>query len=383
MITLVRPKNQTLGEASIGVRTASGDWILERNYTPKERTVASDPNNTYFDYTINKLVDYDDKKRIPAGEKITAFFFENRRGWQVRNGLQVVGLFLTSKIVQPGQKTADQLNQYTHTVRDLTSFGQTATIVDTSVQTAQSAVRFPGLRPTVAVNNAYTLADDGPYVLEITAVDSDGAATTRTARLMVNNLAPTTDIAGKPTGNVVAGTQITLNASAAGAIVNGKATADPSPVDAASLRHEWKVSSPTGQIVSTTVAPTLQFVPATAGTYTVTKTSTDPQGAIDVDTVAITVLPKVVFTPSEGNLNAVEGSAVTIGLAVASSPASDRATRSYAWTVKQGATTIVSGTTSDIRFVPADNVPYTIEATLSDAFNAPAGPAVTSREAAR
>ncbi len=361
-----------------GVRTISGDYVIPNLGKGMDRDIPNDFSRRWLFYQLKDMVLMSDRsKTLPANEKIISVFYDNRIGYHKDNNFNIEQIKITSRIVQPGQKTTQQFVETTQTIRDLTSFGQNGTTVETTPQIAIPTVNFTFYRTTATANNSFTFTDDGNFQLKLTAVDSDGAATTRTAVIAVKNTSPTTDIGGKPVGQVLAGSEIALSAIGTGALLGGKATLDPSPVDAANLQHEWKVSSPAGQVINTTVAPTFKFTPTTAGTYVVTKTSTDPQGASDVDTVTITVNPKVVFTPVAAQLNAVEGTPVVIGLASASSPVSDRATRAYAWTVKQGTTIVVSGTSSDIRFVPADNVAYTIEATLSDTFNLPIGPAQT------
>ncbi len=361
-----------------GVRTISGDYVVPHLGTAFQTDIPNNFSRAWLNYRLKDLVLMTDRKKtLPANEKVISVFFDNRDGYHKDINFSFDQMKVNSRIVQPGQKTAQQLVETTQTIRDLTSFGQNGITVEISPQIGTPTVNFSFFRATTTANNSFTFTDDGNYQLKLTAVDSDGGITTRTAVVAVKNTSPTTDIGGKPVGQVLAGSEIALSVIGTGALLGGKATLDPSPVDAANLQHEWKVSSPAGQVINTTVAPTFKFTPTTAGTYVVTKTSTDPQGASDVDTVTITVNPKVVFTPVVAQLNAVEGTPVVIGLASASSPVSDRATRGYAWTVKQGTTIVVSGTSSDIRFVPADNVPYTIEATISDTFNVPIGPAQT------
>ncbi len=359
----------------LGVRTAAGDYVIEQS-KPSSRTVEPDFRFAWFTYLLKDMVFMSNRsKRLSPGETITSLFFETRTGLHFYHNFTYEKIIFTSRVVQAGQTTAQQLLQTTQTFRDLTSFGQNATTVEINAQVTLPTVNINRYRTTAVANNAFTFVDDGTYLLQVTAVDIDGASTSKSMNMAIRNTAPTTDIGGKPVGQVLAGTEISLSAIGNGPIVRGQASLDASSIDATNLRHEWKVSSPTGQIVSTTVAPSFKFTPTTAGNFTVTKTSTDPQGATDVDTVTITVNPKVVFTPAALNLQAIEGSPVIIGLAIGSSPASDRATRSYAWTVKQGSNTLITGTSSDIRFVPADNISYTIEATITDSFSVPNGPA--------
>ena len=282
---------------------------------------------------------------------------------------------LISKNVQPGVVGKNVQVQHSFTLKDLTNNGTVASVMETTIENAKPKTRFDFARATTTVNNSFTFSDDGSYALEVTSSDIDGAVTTSTTKVVVGNLAPTTDIAGKPTAAVLAGSAVSLSAIGNGPLVKGVASFDPSPTDANLLRHEWKVATITGQIVATSVAPSFQFTPQFAGSYVVTKTTTDPQGATDSDTFTLSVNPRVVFSPDATKVVSKEGTATKIDLALGSSPVSDRASRQYAWTVRQGTADVVSGTGSIVAFVPADNVPYTISATITDIFSVPVGPA--------
>ena len=280
---------------------------------------------------------------------------------------------IVSKNVQPGVVANNNIAEHKFSIRDLSSNKLGGIVVESTSELLKPKTRFDVQRPTVAVNNSFTFKDDGIYALEVTAVDIDGATTTRTTKLTVANLSPTTDIAGLPSGAILAGTEVALSQVANGGVVAGKPTLDPSTSDASQLRTEWKVSSNTGQVIATSSGTFFKFVPSAAGSYVITKTTVDPQGAADVDTATVQVNPRVIFEPK--TIVAKEGSRVAIDLRANSSPASDRATRTYSWIVKQGTTDITSGTSNVISFVPADNVAYTVSATISDTFEVPVGPA--------
>ncbi len=299
----------------------------------------------------------------------------DHRAYFLKGAFYIDTIGLISRNVQPGVTGANVQSQHTFSLRDLTSNATIASVVESTADGAKPKTRFDFARATTAVNNNFTFADDGTYTLEITSADIDGAVATSTTKIVVGNLAPTTDIQGKPTTAILAGSEVSLSVVGNGAVVKGVPSLDPSSVDSALLRHEWKVSTLTGQIIATQVAANFKFTPQYAGTYTVTKTSLDPQGASDVDSFILTVNPKVVFTPDANKLVPKEGSPTLIDLEAGSTPVSDRASRKYSWTVKQGTLDVVSGTGKRISFVPADNVPYTVSATITDVFNVPVGPA--------
>ncbi len=284
---------------------------------------------------------------------------------------------IVSKNVQPGVIPSNNMALHTFTVRDLTSGGANGRVVESTSDFAKPTTRFDVFRPTAALNNSFNFKDDGAYTLEITAVDSDGALTTKNTKLLVNNLPPTTDIGGKPATAILAGTDVNLSVIGNGPVVNGNATFDPSTIDAGQLSTTWKVSTNSGQIIASQTSSTFKFTPQFAGSYLVTKTTNDPQGAADVDTFTLTANPRVIFTPDATKIVSKEGIATNIDLAAGSSLVSDRASRQYAWTVKQGTIDVVSGTGNIVAFVPADNVAYTISATITDSFSIPVGPAQT------
>ena len=167
----------------------------------------------------------DRTKTLPANEKIVAVFIETRVGLHSERSFNIDQIKVNSRIVQPGQKTTQQLVETTQTIRDLTSFGQNASAVDYSPQIAAPTVNFNFYRTTATANNSFTFTDDGNYQLKLTAVDSDGAATTRTSVIAVKNASPTTDMAGKPIGLVLAGSEISLSVIGTGALLEWQSLA--------------------------------------------------------------------------------------------------------------------------------------------------------------
>ena len=220
-------------------------------------------------------------------------------------------------------------------------------------------------RPSAIVGD-YTFADDGVYTLNVSATDTDGAKSTRSTKIVIANLAPTTKVAGIPAGAIQVGTEVSVSA------VADNTTLDPSPVDAAKLTYEWKVVSNSGQFIATASGKEFKFKPQFAGSYVVTKTTTDPQGATDVDSFTLKVNPSVLFTPNQLK-DVKEGDKLAIDLGN-SSPVSGRAVRTYSWLVKQGTTQVLTGTDRIINLVPADDAAYTISATVTDTYTVSVGP---------
>jgi uncharacterized delta-60 repeat protein len=138
-----------------------------------------------------------------------------------------------------------------------------------------SGVQALSLNPdqTFTLNHVY--AASGNYAVVITVTDSSGAFGTAWARVMVNNVAPTASAGGNQTVNE--GSPVTLNGT----------VLDPGPLD--TFTYNWHVVSSNGQVVADGAAASFTFTPVDNGTYTVTFTVTDRDGAVGTDTAIITV----------------------------------------------------------------------------------------------
>ena len=87
--------------------------------------------------------------------------------------------------------------------------------------------------------------------------------------ITVTNMAPTASITGALTSSPE-GTPISL----------GSSVTDPSSVDtAAGFTYAWSVSATNGQVVSSGSGASFNFTPDDNGTYTVTLTAEDKDGA--------------------------------------------------------------------------------------------------------
>jgi PKD repeat protein len=146
-----------------------------------------------------------------------------------------------------------------------------------------------GLAST-AQNPTHIYPDDGTFVVSV-AVDDGDDTTVSTGTLVVANIAPTvTSALGPATGDE--GDLLLFAASAS----------DVSPVDAAALTYSWDwgdTTSGTGAAV--------QHAFADEGTFTVTFTVTDPQGASDSATLTVVVANVAPSIDSSPTLTATEG----------------------------------------------------------------------------
>jgi len=124
---------------------------------------------------------------------------------------------------------------------------------------------------TAATGNTCFYDADGTYTVRLRVTDDYGAQAEDTATVSIANVAPTVVISGPTTGD-----EGTLSSwSAAGT--------DPSSSDAAALTYSWAING--NGISDTGAGPTMDLVPADEGTYTVSVTVSDPQGATGTDSL--------------------------------------------------------------------------------------------------
>jgi uncharacterized delta-60 repeat protein len=111
------------------------------------------------------------------------------------------------------------------------------------------------------------------------------------------------------------------------------AATDPNPVDAVNLTYAWTVAGGPWHADSTN-GPTFRFTPDSTGTYTVSLTVTDPDGAATSTSESFTVIPNVTITGlpgSTGTPSAPVG--MTIGLGSSTDPS--QTLSQYTWQVTQ------------------------------------------------
>ena len=142
---------------------------------------------------------------------------------------------------------------------------------------------------------------------------------------------------------------------------------DPSTIDVSKLRHEWIVTSNNGQIIEPAIGETFSLKPQFVGRYVVTRTTVDPQGATDVDTYVVEVVPNIVAThPRTG----FEGELYNVDLrgSTGTGPLSQR---TYSWTFRFKGQPVATGTGPRASFVPSDDGDraFTLEVTVEDSFS--------------
>ncbi len=236
--------------------------------------------------------------------------------------------------------------------------------------TGLSEVRFLGtpnlwnsaIPPVYATT--YTAIDNGTYSLSATFDDRDGGADQSQLNFAVNNMAPViTNL--NMTGPV--GASSTAPVSFGTYSFNTNSTSDVGLLDTRSFL--WEVSTNNGQKILTSTGNTFELSPEYAGVYIVRLTATDNDGASTSRSQTLTISPIAVNTPPSVTTQA--GTVVTLGSSASSplAPAGGMVgttfavDRTYAWTVQRGATTIATGTSASVNFVPV--IAGTYSATLT------------------
>ncbi len=152
----------------------------------------------------------------------------------------------------------------------------------------------------------FTPDDDGTYAVTLTATDKDGGTSTAaTETIAVYNVAPTAALSAAPSSNPE-GTAISITGSAR----------DPSSVDqSAGFTYVWTVSKTHGSTTTANYATgsagpgaatdPISFTPNQDGTYVVTLTATDKDGAVSgavsesISVYNVTPVVSAISTPAE------------------------------------------------------------------------------------
>ncbi|HEV7300726.1 MAG TPA: ELWxxDGT repeat protein [Tepidisphaeraceae bacterium] len=116
-------------------------------------------------------------------------------------------------------------------------------------------------------NVAFTPDDNGAYLVSLTAADKDGATGSTSVTVTVTNATPTLDVSASPT-NVVEGQAVTYTADGS----------DAGAADRATLTYAWNVTK-SGNPFRSASGPSASFTPDDNGTYAVSVTTTDKDGA--------------------------------------------------------------------------------------------------------
>jgi hypothetical protein len=150
----------------------------------------------------------------------------------------------------------------------------------------------------------FTPDDDGTYVVSHSVTVNGATGTAPGVTITVTNVSPSVMITGIPASSVTEGTAINL-----GSLVSTPAAADM----AGGFSYAWSVAT-NGSSVASGANAALLFTPNHAGTYTVTLSATDKDGASGTATGTITATDVApVITSVIGPTSAkIQGSAVSL-----------------------------------------------------------------------
>jgi PKD repeat protein len=170
------------------------------------------------------------------------------------------------------------------------------------------------LNPDHTFGLSHLYADNGPYIVTVTVTDDDGGVGVQTLNVLVANVPPTVTVSGP--GDGVRGQTLTFSLGAA----------DPSPVDQAAgftFTIDWGDGS--SETAAGPSGLTLDHIYTASGTYTVTVTAADKDGATSAAatrSVAVTAVElqaggvlvvggtigadQILFTPAGDDPNAVQ-----------------------------------------------------------------------------
>ena len=188
--------------------------------------------------------------------------------------------------------------------------------------------------------------------IRLTVTDDDGGVGSDTVtRTWING--PPINVDAGADQTVDEGTQVSLTGS----------FFDPGTLDTHTFL--WHVVASNGESIADGTASNFDFTPTNNGTYTVTFTVTDNDGAMASDEVVITVNnvgPQAVDAGPD--LLVDEGDTVTLGVTFSDPGATD--THAIAWTVERNSQPYATGSGTSFAFVPTDEGLYVVTVVVTD-----------------
>jgi PKD repeat protein len=205
----------------------------------------------------------------------------------------------------------------------------TTTLESTAVTFDGSSSSDPGIYDTLTyqwdfgdgspistgINATHTYADDNVYTVVLTVTDDGGVIDTDTIPLVILNANPNAVASANP-NPTLEGNAVTFD---------GSSSSDPGIYD--TLTYQWDFGD--GSPISTGINATHTY--ADDNIYTATLTVTDNGGAVDTDTIPITILNANPTAVASANPNPLlEGNPVTFDGSSSSDPGTDD-TLTYEW----------------------------------------------------
>jgi len=197
----------------------------------------------------------------------------------------------------------------------------------------------------------FTPSDNGDFLAQVTATDSNGQSFQDQATIHVLNVAPIVN--GGPDRTVAEGTAVTFS----------KPFSDPGSSDTQTIL--WLVSSTNGQEISSGTGETFSFTPADDGTYTVSVTVTDDDGGIGSDSMLVTSTNAPPVADAGIDQNGFEGQPVPLRGTFTDPGAAD--THVVGWEIQDSRGAIVAkADRQDFQFVPRDNGMFVAKFIVTD-----------------
>jgi PKD repeat protein len=238
-------------------------------------------------------------------------------------------------IVKPDQINEGQAVQFKATATDAGS-------IDTLTYTWNFG---DNTNPVIGQNATHSFADNGNYNVVLTVTDKDGAATTQTVAVKVDNVAP------------VIVNIVKLDNINEGQAVEFKATATDAGIND-TLTYTWNFGDNTNPVIGQNATHTF----ADNGDYNVLLTVTDKDGAVTTQTVAVkvdNVAPVIVNIVKPTQIS--EGEAAAF-LATANDPGT-KDTLTYSWNFGDNTTPVIG---QNVNHTFADNGNYSVVLTVTD-----------------
>ncbi len=199
--------------------------------------------------------------------------------------------------------------------------------------------------PIIGQTINYAFADNGIYPVKLDVIDSNGAITTKSVDVTVNNVAPTIVNIAKPT-TIKEGESVTFSATAT----------DPGILD--TLTYSWNFGDNTNPVVGQNVNHTF----ADNGNYNVVLTVTDKDGGVTTQTVVAkvdNVAPTIVSIAKPTTIK--EGESVTFSATATDPGILD--TLTYSWNFGDNTNPVIG---QNVTHTFADNGSYNVVLTVTD-----------------
>jgi hypothetical protein len=296
----------------------------------------------------------------------------------VDDGAYVVQLNATDKDGATGQTTVDVTvtnvpptpaigDAPTTSVAEGSAVALTATATDASVADTAAGFTFEwsvtkdgaAFQTGTGASFSFTPDDNGAYDVTLTATDKDGATGQATANVTATNASPTPAIGDAPTASIGEGSAVALTATAT----------DASADTAAGFTLEWSVTKDAAPFQTGTGA-SFSFTPDDNGSYVVTLSATDKDGATGQATANVTVTN---VSPVLGNVTAPldpvkTGDPVNSSVTFTDAGAADTHTALWTWgdgTTSAGTVTPGSGAVAGSHAYATPGV-YTVQVDVTD-----------------